>query len=752
MKPVLLRLVAIAFMAISPISTGLAQVAVAAPPADAVAPAAPTSAADPAVASTVAIVQAIPLASPHASNIRVPSAPDAWGGPRTKADATLSNRVVSYTIDATLDPVAHSLDGHQRMTWRNRSKVPVGAVYLHLYLNAFAGEDSTFATELRRSGGGFRSGVEIEDGEWGHIELQKVLQGDAPLEWTFVHPDNGPETDRTVVRIDLAEPVAPGATLALDVDFEAQLPRVMARTGWYGDFHLVAQWFPKFAVLELPGERGATEPRWNAHEFHKHSEFYADYGSFDVSLTVPENYVVGATGKLQGEPLVADGEATWHFIQHDVIDFAWMAAPDFQVMETTWTGPGSPEVLVRVLYPPEYAASAKLVQQATLDSLTWFSETLGPYPYETVTAVVPPYNADEAGGMEYPTFFTASGFAEVEPGTISQYALDYVTIHEFGHGYFMGLLGSNEFEEPWLDEGLNTYWDNRMLRARGQTLDLGFPLFEWLGFEPSSRPFVAARAGGVGLIHQPMDSLDDNSWNRVSSQSYGSVYARTASTMHDLEERVGKEAMERAFKLYYQRWKFRHPSAADLRQALIDGTGKPDIVNRVFEQQVYGTAMVDDRVTSIESVEVLPTRGTSLIDGEWSERVDEKVDQLIDDKREAWQNEHPDAEQGTGPFPFRTTVTVKRMGAAVPQTLKVTFADDSVETVSWDDDRRWHRFSWVKPVEAVSAEIDPEREIYLDVNKLDDSRTLESDSSASRRLAAAAAAVMQAFTAALGTL
>ena len=118
-----------------------------------------------------------------------------------------------------------------------------------------------------------------------------------------MQPDGGPKTDRTVVRLDLAQPVAAGASTTLDIGFFDQLPRVSARTGYYGTFHLIGQWFPKIAVLELPGERGATAPRWNAHEMHLHSEFYADYGSYDVRLTVPKGYTVGATGEETAERL-----------------------------------------------------------------------------------------------------------------------------------------------------------------------------------------------------------------------------------------------------------------------------------------------------------------------------------------------------------------------------------------------------------------------------------------------------------------
>jgi aminopeptidase N len=365
-----------------------------------------------------------------------------------------------------------------------------------------------------------------------------------------------------VVRIDLAQPVAAGGELTLDIDFLSQLPRVVERTGWFGDFNLVAQWFPKIGVLELPGERGATEVRWNCHEFHFNSEFYADFGLYDVKLTVPSDYTVGAVGELQGQPQSDGGKTTYHFVQGDVHDFAWVAAKGYKTLDGTYEGPGSPQVAVRVIYPPEYVASAQPVLKASIDSLGYFSKTLGAYPYKTLTAVVPPYNAGEAGGMEYPTFFTAEGYNDVEPGTISQYMIDFVTIHEFGHGYFYGLLASNEFEEPMLDEGLNEYWDQRMLRERKQGIDLSTSFMNWLGVTPSMDGFTQERL--TAGLRQPADPIGENAWDRLSSSSYGTVYSRTATAMHDLEERLGKDVMEQGFREYYKRWRFRHPSVACL--------------------------------------------------------------------------------------------------------------------------------------------------------------------------------------------
>ena len=670
------------------------------------------------------------LAAADASAVRTPSAPDAWGGPRTGAEPTLSDRVVHYDIDATLDPVKHSITGRQKLTWRNRSASAIRSVYLHLYMNAFESANSTFFTEQRRRDAGFRSGVGTNDGEWGHIELRKVSQGGASVGWAFVQPDNGPATDHTVVRLDLPAPVAAGESTTFEIDFFTQLPRVIARTGYFGTFHLVAQWFPKIGVLELPGERGATAPRWNVHEFHQESEFYADFGSFDVRLTAPKEYTVGATGELQGAPVEAKGMLTHRYVQGDVHDFAWTADKrSAKPLRDTWSGPGSPQVALTVIYPPDRAASAAPAMQSAKDSLAYFSRTLGPYPYKTLTVVIPPFNADEAGGMEYPTFFTTVGFEKVEAKTMADFELDFVTIHEFGHGYFYGILASNEFEEPSLDEGLNEYWNHRMRRELRRDIHPATPFMKMLGFTPGFKEFDAIRFATPR--EEAADPLGQNAWARL--QGIGPVYTRTAITLRDLEERIGKDTMERAFKLYYQRWKFRHPSTADLRETLAEVSGQRALVESVFAQQVYATGKVDDRIGKFTSREETPQPGTANVNGKWVEETSAALDKRIDSLRAAWKKSHPDAKKGSGPFPWVTSVTVRRRGVAVPQTVLVKFADGSSEAVLWNADEKWRTFTFSKPAKAVSVEIDPQRSHYLDVSKLDDSRTLEADGSASRR-------------------
>jgi hypothetical protein len=350
--------------------------------------------------------------------------------------------------------------------------------------------------------------------------------------------------------------------------------------------------------------------------------------------------------------------------------------------------------------------------------------------------------------MEYPTFITADAFAEVKPGTLPEFMLDFVTIHEFGHGYFYGILASNEFEEPMLDEGLNEYWDTRMMAERRQQMNLTSPRLKALGFAPAFQGFDFERMGAPR--EAPADAPGQNAYDRL--QGIGPVYVRTSTTMRDLEARIGKEATERAFKEYYRRWKFRHPSVADLRETLAEASGQRAAVESVFAQQVYKVSKIDDRLSDFTSVEEVPQPGTGQAGGKWVEQNRKAVDERIEALRKQWKKANPQANKGTGPFPFRTMVTLRRYGAPVPQTLVVKFADGSFETVRWDGDEAWRQFSWIKPVKAVSAELDPRRIHYLDASKLDDSRTIEPNRSASRRWGSDFAALVQLILSLIATV
>ncbi|WP_449446087.1 hypothetical protein [Thermomonas brevis] len=253
-------------------------------------------------------------------------------------------------------------------------------------------------------------------------------------------------------------------------------------------------------------------------------------------------------------------------------------------------------------------------------------------------------------------------------------------------------------------------------------------------------------------LADPADPLGRNSWVRMSSASYGTVYSRTATAMRQIEALVGTPAMERAMKLYYERWKFRHPSLADLRDALAEGTGKPGIVNGAFNAYIYGTGRTDDRVESLSSNEVLPLPGYYAFKGKQVLVGSKQIDKAIEKRRKAWKDKHPDAKDGQGAFPFRTVVVVRRDAAKPPQVLRVNFADGSHRDFPVTTQESWQRFVVTTGVKAVSAQLDPDGLVWMDANKLNDSRALESTPTAARRWFGDVAALLHSFFALLATL
>src|SRR5260370_6736975 len=245
------------------------------------------------------------------------------------AGAALSRQVVAYRIHVELDPQKKTVTGREALTWTNDSPDAIGELQFHLYLNAFQNEKSSF---MRESGGQLR-GDRTTKGSWGWIDLQRLqIEGGAELlnAIRYIHPDDDNADDRTVMAVTLPSPVNPGGAVTLNIDFVSQLPKVFARTGYRDDFFLVGQWFPKIGVYEKAGMRYTVNGAWNCHQFHANTEFYADYGVYDVEIVAPSDFVIGATGVEQRVTEDAQAKRKTHrFHEEDVHDFAWTASPHF---------------------------------------------------------------------------------------------------------------------------------------------------------------------------------------------------------------------------------------------------------------------------------------------------------------------------------------------------------------------------------------------------------------------------------------
>ena len=372
-------------------------------------------------------------------------------------DGARSPRNANYSIDVRLDPNTRALTGRAVLTWRNITTVAAPDLRFHLYYNAWRNSRSTWMRERELGRGpGLASRPEAD---WGWIDVTAVrLLGDAgPRDLTdrlrFISPDDDNPDDRTVLSVPMPTAVAPGDTVNIEIEWRSRVPRTFARTGAIGDFFFIAQWFPKIGVLEDTG--------WNCHQFHASTEFFSDYGVYDVRITVPTGWVLGATGIGQEPRDNTDGTTTHRYVQEDVHDFAWTTSPDFLDLGERFEVAGLPPVEMRLLLQPEHVGQAGRHFEATRATLQHYGQWFGPYPYEQITIIDPAWQSG-AGGMEYPTLFTA-GTRWLAPPDVSQ--PEGVTIHEAGHQFWYGVVGNNEFEHAWLDEGLNTFSTARALAA-----------------------------------------------------------------------------------------------------------------------------------------------------------------------------------------------------------------------------------------------------------------------------------------------
>ncbi|HZG76796.1 MAG TPA: M1 family metallopeptidase [Paenibacillus sp.] len=493
------------------------------------------------------------------------------------APAPMSKRVVEYHIGAALDPKTRTLHGSQTVTWRNPGKQKVQELYFHLYPNAFESDKTTFN---RESGGKLRNDKRTEN-SYGSMTIAKIetTEGmDLTHRIAYEQPDDGNASDRTLMKLRLPQAVAPGATVTLKMAFEVSLPEVFARMGYKDDFYMIGQWFPKLAVYEPAGTRGRTAEGWNAHQYHGNSEYYADFGIYNVKIQVPSDYVVAATG-FPPKPAVADkknGTKTYHFYADDVHDFAWAASPNFVYAEEPYSAPNVPGVKIKLYLDPAHLELKDRYFYAAKKSLEHFSAWYGPYPYSTLSIVVPPPGAGGAGGMEYPTLITAWAADATDAG----YELERVVVHEIGHQYWYGMVASNEFEEAWLDEGFTSYAEDKLMEAE-------------YGVTPSTTLEASYMTNPA--------SLTRFAWNFDSHDHYAdNVYIRGKLVLLAMEKEIGEAKMKRVLRAYFDRWKFKHPSTGDFQRTVEDVTKTSWAP--FFDQFVYGDQMVDYAVERIEKL------------------------------------------------------------------------------------------------------------------------------------------------------
>ncbi|MGA8142968.1 MAG: M1 family metallopeptidase [Candidatus Acidiferrales bacterium] len=595
---------------------------------------------------------------------------------------TLSTRVVAYQIDARLDTANHTIAATETLRYRNLTGLPQQRFPFHMYLNAFQPQ-STFMTEHNRDNPDF----EWKKERYGAINithLEITGAGNLTNRMQFIHPDDNNTADQTVMQIELPKPIPPGAEVEFKISFDDQLPQVVARTGYLRDFFMVGQWFPKVGVWW----KGA----WNCHQFHEDTEFFADFGTFDVKLTLPQNEIVGAGGDLVSTANNPDGTKTLVYHSEDVHDFSWTASPSFTDVEDSWTGSAG-TVKIHILMSPGNMPSAPRYAKAVKGTLALYDQWIGPYPYDRLTVVDPPHGGVNAGGMEYPTLITADTSWNMPKGALLP---ELVTEHEFGHQYWYGMVATNEFEEAWLDEGINSYMEVKVMDALyGKETSMFKFRFAQLGEDDGQRLMY--------LLKPDMDPMTRFAWLFYNDSSYADItYGKTSAVLLTLEKLIGEETLRQALRTYFIRYRFTHPTGDDFIKTVEEVSGKD--LRWYFDQAISGTEMLDYKILDAHSEPV-----------KWYE---------------------PETEASkSGDALYRTYVSVQRKSDFVfPVDLKINFDDKTSVTEHWDGHDRWKRYVYDRKAKLVSAEIDPGHQVWLDRDLYNNSYVVESDSRATKKL------------------
>ena len=509
---------------------------------------------------------------------------------------------VHYKIDARIDEATHIIDATETLEYVNNSPDTLTFVYFHLFQNAFIKgshlhdleKASKFPTRLGK----------YEAMGLGTVVTNLKVDGKEPKV----------ELDNTVMRVHLPKPLYPGGKVTFNMGFKtyydngATRRRMKMYDAWGFKHYNGVQWFPKMCVYD-------RKFGWDTYQ-HLNKEFYADFGTYEVSLNFPSNYVVEATGALQNRkevlpddlrekldiknfrnkkwneapstitPYVKGERKTWKYSAMNVHDFAFTADPSYRIATTYWNG----IECVGIAQEP-HASGWQNSAEYVAKIIKTFSEDIGMYQYPKMVA------ADAADGMEYPMLTLDGGS---DPGYRG------LLVHEIAHNWFYGMVGSNETYRASMDEGFTqflTAWGLR--RIDGDILVATPPKSKYRRrfYEQEivvdKRVFNAYTIDALNKDELPLNTHSNDFHNALGHEGgYRGVYYKTASMLYNLQYTLGDSLFQAAFKHYFDQWKFAHPYFEDFRNSIIQYANVD--LNWFFDQWLETTKTIDYRIDGIK--------------------------------------------------------------------------------------------------------------------------------------------------------
>jgi hypothetical protein len=491
---------------------------------------------------------------------------------------------VATNIEVKLDDKKHILNGYEELVYTNNSPDTLRFLYIHLFPNAYKNDHTPFAKQqdLNHNSDFYYS----KPSNRGYMDSLQFTVNGKPADHYCT------ESAPDIARLDLPTPLLPGQEIKIATPFRVKLPWVFSRNGHTGQAYYVSQWFPKPAVYDSKG--------WHPISYLDQGEFFSEYGSYDVAITLPDNYVVMATGNCTDKaendrldslaklPLPSDTlyrkhfpasslqTRTVHYHEDNVHDFAWFADKRYIVRKDTVSSPGTGKLITTwTAFMPTYQEKWKNGNKYLADAVRHYGKWVGPYPYNTIKAVLG--DMKSGGGMEYPTITLID--------RVASSSLETVLVHEAGHNWFYGMLGSNEREHAWMDEGLNSFYEQKTTRA----LHNDTTGKRNKGLDESMIYYQLARTNEDQAIATHSERFRNMT-------NYGmDVYYKTALMLGWLEKYMGKEHFEEGMKDYFKTWCFSHPYPEDLRAVLQKHTDKQ--LDWFFDTMLHTTRSIDFAIT-----------------------------------------------------------------------------------------------------------------------------------------------------------
>jgi hypothetical protein len=529
---------------------------------------------------------------------------------------------VNINISVQLNDEKHTLKGFETIEYINNSPDTITYIWMHVWMNAYKNDQTAFTEQLLQQGNTkFYFSSEKDRGYINQLNFQsnnKNLKIDD-------HPNY-----IDIVKVYLAEPLLPKQKTIITTPFHIKLPANFSRGGHKDQSYQITQWYPKPAVYDAQG--------WHTMPYLDQGEFYSEFGNYEVAITLPSNYIVAATGELQNEdeknwlqnqstkgkefskqtiedislknkskikevPIIIKSSATFKTLiykQDNVIDFAWFADKSFKILMDTVMLPSGKIVQCQSFYLPKNELYWTSSIATIKNTLKYRSAKIGEYPYNVCTAVDQPIGFD--GGMEYPTITSIGGNYRI--------TVDGTLEHEVGHNWFQAILANNERDYPWLDEGINTYYDNRFLyRWEDQ------PNYKKAEDPKKKKKLFSLNADNFSYI-EILDILKKGQPINTSSQKFTATnynlvaYEKTADWLKLVEQKIGRKNFDSTIKKYFNDWKFKHPTPQNFDAAFSNFSIYKDSL-----QQLRNVTTSLNVPTNIKKIGVLPVIGLNKYDG-----------------------------------------------------------------------------------------------------------------------------------------